>query len=576
VAYSEDIVQPGPTRQISVDEYFPLAPGDQWDYLRTADDGTSFGSVRFTVLPDPAGAASVVMEEDGIRSRYRRDADGITLLNPLPEDWPQVVRDIVGELRLYSSSISSSGSWYRRAIRRGPLGMDVDGDGHEDGFQLEYTESHEASSRIQLPAGEIDTVVYRTRLRIQVEPSRRDFVGVPVVQTETAHVAKGYGVVKRTLSVSPQAPGASVPRYTLTMIGARIDGVHLAEAIRVPLYHGDVVNDGQRARYYASLPREGRLALIDVETGHYERSRWIGGQPNLLAISPDASTLFVSLDETGEILQLSLPALEEVGRLVLPRQHDTGRPCEVAAMMLRSNSTDSVIVMLRSYWNLFGTHECGALWLNGTTPWLTWDTDGAVPWSLTDTNLHPKLYGLDGTVPFVTLREWDYATGQAVVSSSLPIALPELPRYEMDWYDDRLLVHASLFSTQGGLSHLSDLTGVAGCRNLPHLNGQLMCLSGSSMDRGLELSWVDKTTLSTRERFRPLHAPEIYGFKRLVPGGFGRVLISYPHGSGGSYGLMVINLPLAYTGVSARQELNWTPVTRAAAALVRPSVQTRH
>src|SRR5438046_1412980 len=75
--------------------------------------------------------------------------------------------------------------------------------------------------------------------------------------------------------------------------------------VDVPLKHNTLVYDAARNVYYASVPGSvassgNRIATIDPATGQLSFSRTVGPEPGALAISADASALYVGLDGTRD------------------------------------------------------------------------------------------------------------------------------------------------------------------------------------------------------------------------------------------------------------------------------------
>jgi hypothetical protein len=74
------------------------------------------------------------------------------------------------------------------------------------------------------------------------------------------------------------------------------------------------------------------IAVIDPATGHVTHSAPIGSEPHALALAADASTLYVGLDGSGEVVKLALPSMAELGRvrLLVSSFFDQSRPLAIA------------------------------------------------------------------------------------------------------------------------------------------------------------------------------------------------------------------------------------------------------
>jgi hypothetical protein len=114
-----------------------------------------------------------------------------------------------------------------------------------------------------------------------------------------------------TLLAPPAPPAPSWPVVSTTTA----DG----EAMDVGVVHNALVYDHARNRYYASVPGTvlgagNSIAIIDPSTGQVSHTAPIGSEPGALALAADASKLYVGLNGSGEVLELSLPSMTEAGR----------------------------------------------------------------------------------------------------------------------------------------------------------------------------------------------------------------------------------------------------------------------
>src|SRR5882762_5705131 len=115
--------------------------------------------------------------------------------------------------------------------------------------------------------------------------------------------------------LTPPTPPAVVWPVTSS---STVDG----QALDVGITHNALVYDSVRNVYYASVPGSvigsgNSIAVIDPATGHVTHSAPIGSEPHALALAADASTLYVGLDGSGEVVKLALPSMAELGRVRL-------------------------------------------------------------------------------------------------------------------------------------------------------------------------------------------------------------------------------------------------------------------
>ncbi len=96
-----------------------------------------------------------------------------------------------------------------------------------------------------------------------------------------------------------------------------------AQRVTVELANNDVVADPARGVFYASVPASvvgqgNRIATIDALSGAVSYSAPVGSEPFQLALAADGKSLYVALKSSGEIVRLSLPAMQSLGKVRLP------------------------------------------------------------------------------------------------------------------------------------------------------------------------------------------------------------------------------------------------------------------
>jgi hypothetical protein len=137
--------------------------------------------------------------------------------------------------------------------------------------------------------------------------------------------------------------GTSIPRY-FTIGAARSEANHVTS---LNMEVAGMVWDASNARIYAALPATASsgnsVVAIDPVTGATAVPVPVGNDPNLLALSADASHLWVSLDGANAIQRLTLPDLAPDIRIDLPPSW--GRPQVAIAMQAAPVSPNTLAVI---------------------------------------------------------------------------------------------------------------------------------------------------------------------------------------------------------------------------------------
>ena len=224
-------------------------------------------------------------------------------------------------------------------MRSGPWGEDLDGDGIGESFRFEYTQVFLGFETMQLSATVTlsDVAHFRNVIRLILRGTRS--ADRSIAFAEEAWFAPGLGLVSAQ-RVAVDEIGALVDApHTLVFAGGLVGGAvwDLSEPppvlggsfVDVPLKHNALVYDAARNVYYASVPGSvassgNRIATIDPATGQLSFSGTVGSEPDALAISADASALYVGLDGTRELAKLALPSMTELGRVNIGSQFIAG------------------------------------------------------------------------------------------------------------------------------------------------------------------------------------------------------------------------------------------------------------
>ena len=178
--------------------------------------------------------------------------------------------------------------------------------------------------------------------------------------------------------------GTSIPRYFT--IGAQ--GALATHITSLNMEVAGMVWDASRGRIYAALPGTGAngnsVVAIDPVTGTTTAPVSVGNDPNLLALSADASHLWVSLDGANAVQRLTLPDLAPDIRIDIPPSW--GRPQVAIAMQAAPVNPDTLAVIRgepgASVLNIAVAIYDGTVQRPGTTSgsysdstWLQWGSD---------------------------------------------------------------------------------------------------------------------------------------------------------------------------------------------------------
>lgn len=98
--------------------------------------------------------------------------------------------------------------------------------------------------------------------------------------------------------------------------------VRPAQRVVVPGSVNRLVWSPATARLYATISQSspnfaGAVVVIDSKTAQVTGTRYLGGEPDALAVSDDGQYLYVGLDDTGTVERLRLPGLDLDATLVL-------------------------------------------------------------------------------------------------------------------------------------------------------------------------------------------------------------------------------------------------------------------
>src|SRR5437762_2716901 len=533
---SIDQLPSGARIDVSQKNLFQMGAGDYWSYSVTDDL-----IIRPGPTPRPGGTTiRKVVSDDGAGHVALEDDDGgadvtpytVTPAGPLNTrplgDVPAGAAYIAGAILEYATPLYPVGA-ARTHVRSGPWGEDLDGDGIGESFRFEYTQVFLGFETMQLSTTVTlnDVAHFRNVIRLILRGTRS--ADRSIAFTEEAWFAPGLGLV-RAQRVAVDEIGALVDApHTLVFAGGLVGGAvwDLSEPppvlggsfVDVPLKHNTLVYDAARNVYYASVPGSvassgNRIATIDPATGQLSFSRPVGTEPGALAISADASALFVGVDGTSELAKLALPSMTELGRVNIGSQFIAGTiavspvdPDVVAVSRKVTNSipSDAGVVLFRSL-----VAQPKTLNFGGSL--IVFDTAGTA------------LYGLDAESTSPALSRIQVLADGLVAVLSLGNAASGIVR-ALSFAGNRVIAGRAVYDTPA-LSAAGVAPSQGDCQPQRSAN-RLLCLSAAEGGGGQpRILVVDGDSFVIKAL--PLYAgSESAAPRRFVEGPAGQVAFSY-------------------------------------------------
>ena len=312
--------------------HFPSGVGDRWTYRRVVNGSESGTVTREVEASTGADLFRVTEVHSSVTyvSDYRRSAEGWLLLTPLYGVLPLNGALLVGDILEFAEPFYAVGA-VRRVIRQGPIGRDLDLDGVEDSFRLEYTQVFQGFEAFQLADGRsVQAARFRSTIIATVQPSLARLPVRSSVSTEDTWWGPGIGLLRADRSLADAGGTPLQTPYRLELMQAQVGGRPVlgpgadGAQSEIALPHRALIFDATRSRYYASVPgtvadNSHRIAIIDPADGSMTFSRVVGSEPGALALAHDGTALYVGLQGSGELLKLRLPDFVELQRMPLPR-----------------------------------------------------------------------------------------------------------------------------------------------------------------------------------------------------------------------------------------------------------------
>jgi DNA-binding beta-propeller fold protein YncE len=141
--------------------------------------------------------------------------------------------------------------------------------------------------------------------------------------------------------------------------------------VTVDLPHNGIVYDTTRQIYYASVKsvdpvRGNRIAVLDRTGTIVSTSPQLGSEPSALAVSADGSFLYVGLEGTGELVQLSLPSFSVLATIRLPSDPFSGR--QAHAEQISVSPTGATLIAVSLAYTGVSPRHAGVVLISNMTP----------------------------------------------------------------------------------------------------------------------------------------------------------------------------------------------------------------
>lgn len=534
----QDIVPAGTRIDVSDQGYFPASLGDIWTYDRVQGGSTTAAAVTRSVTGVSGNVYTMTETESGLSStstNYRRTAQGQLALDFTGADLPASVRALVGDVLEYAEPFYPIGG-NRRVIRQGSVGEDLDGDGIVDSFRLEYSQVLIEFTPVQMPDGRpVTTAHFRNVLTFTLSPSVLDFQPYTVTATEDNWWAPHIGLVRSERVMIDSDGFTLVSPHVLTLATVVRDGQALfvpqpdGAVVNLALTHNDLVYDRTRNRYYASIPgsvigQSNSIATIDAATGALSFSAPVGSEPSALALSADASVMYVGLDGSGDVVRLRLPDMVELGRTRLPPDPFFG---QLRTETLTVSPLDANVVAVSTRRPGISPRHGGVVLIRSDVLQVRQTQEHTGSNLIVFDPSGQYVYGFNNETTEFGLRRiavlGDGLAEEAVVAG----AISRFSTRTLDWSPQGLVLETSLFRTPDlALTGLANVSG-GGCRAHSVAN-KLVCLGNTP---GLTESWlavvnastfvIESTPFYRRGGTGPVDAEQI------VPGPVGQVALRF-------------------------------------------------
>jgi hypothetical protein len=230
VTLIEDQEPLGPRLDLRVRNYFPSGPGDNWTYnvihngfIAPGDTTRAIAVVDSTHFRLTESSASSSTSS----TQYTRSAGGHVLgaADILGSSASATAQNIVGSFSEYPEPFFPVGGQLKR-VRQGDWGADIDGDGVNDSFRLEYSQTLVGFETLQtLQSVNVETANFHTVISLTVSPSNPAKPVVTVVGTEDTWWAAGWGLMKANRVI--RRPDGNTTTDLLRVTGGNVNGISI-------------------------------------------------------------------------------------------------------------------------------------------------------------------------------------------------------------------------------------------------------------------------------------------------------------------------------------------------------------
>jgi len=531
----QDIVPSGTRIDVRSDNYFPMSAGDSWTYDQIQFGAPTGVPATRVVVTGPDSAGNLVLRETLLGAlqdiSYRVAADGLLRTDLLGTAVPPGVTQIVGSVVEYPQPFYAVGET-RRAIRQGAWDQDLDGDGHPEGFRVEFIQVFQGFESLQLPSGALQTARFSNTLVTTFTPSKLSRPVVTTTIAESTWFASNIGLVHSERSVSTSDGSVPFSPYTLRIRGGTVSGRTLftttpdGTVVNVPLVHSALVYDSVHNRYYASIPgsvpvRGNSIATIDPQTGAVTYSGPIGSDPGPLGLSADGSVLYVGLKGAGAVIKLSVPSMTVLGSITLPLASFFG---QLFAESLAVSPVDPTVLAVSMY--RAGTtprHDHVALIrdmaLQPVVP-SGFDINNVLAFGATGT----EVFGLDVETSEFGLRRLGVLGNGLAEQQLVSDAIASFGLQSFELRATTLVIGQRVYRTSDLMLLGTVSAAGGGCRILP-MGTRVACLDSTFISNEIRLVVADLATFVVQSRPLVAVGPPTSLSLQVVPGPTGQVAV---------------------------------------------------
>jgi hypothetical protein len=344
-------------------DYFPSGNGDSWRYNVIHNGVIASGETTRSIFVVDSTHFSLTesnISSSSSTTQYTRSAGGHVLgpVDLLGSSAPASAQKIVGSVAEYVEPFFPVGGELKR-VRQGDWGADLDGDGVNESFRLEFSQTLVGFETLQtLMSFNVETAHIRTALTFTIVPSNPSKAELTVVATENSWWAAGMGLIQANRET--RLPDGSVTTDLLRATGGTVNGKDISDGlgldgtvIKITLPHTSLIYDKTRSRYLATIPGSvmtngNSVAMINAATGAVTYTRSLGSEPSVLALSNAGDFLYVGLKGSGEVVKFRMSDMVEQWRVRLQNDAFFG---QATAENLSVDPTNADVVAVSTQWS---------------------------------------------------------------------------------------------------------------------------------------------------------------------------------------------------------------------------------